>query len=243
MNRLVSQFSLVFACSATAVAAAQAPPDSGRVTGRLIGPDSAPIGRGTIEVRGRRGLLLLDREGRFELRGLPSGRHRLIARALGFDSATADVQVGTTPAPPVTIVMSPLPQQLPELAVEEENRIRNSHLAGFERRLATGRGFYITREDIDRERAGNLQGLLLRVPGVRLDCRGRSCVLTLARTTQPCQPQYFLDGAPTDPLMVGSSLHHVYGVEIYRRPSETPPEFIPADAPCGVVAVWTRGRY
>jgi len=245
MGHRVLHFVILLATGLPLVARAQSPSDSGRVVGRLIGPESTPIGRGTIQVRGRRGLLLLDGQGNFELHGLAPGRYVLIAKALGFDSATAEVLVGAAPTPPMTITLPPLPQVLPEVVVEEESRLPSAHVAGFERRRAAGRGSYITREDIDREHPQNLQALLLQVPGVRLDCRGRSCILILARTASQrlCEPQYFLDGVPTDPLMVGSSLYHVYGVEVYRRQSETPQEFRPAEAPCGVVAVWTRGRW
>jgi len=59
-----------------------------------------------------------------------------------------------------------------------------------------------------------------------------------------CAVQFYVDGAytPTDDGRVSDRvrLEDVEAVEVYRGPSELPPEFRRPGADCGVIVVWTR---
>jgi hypothetical protein len=58
-----------------------------------------------------------------------------------------------------------------------------------------------------------------------------------------CPVKYYVDGAPYTPDDRGMdeiSVSDVEAVEVYRRASETPAEFLDSDSRCGVVVIWTK---
>jgi hypothetical protein len=71
------------------------------------------------------------------------------------------------------------------------------------------------------------------------------------REGRPCQANIYLDGLlirkpsetrweiPLADIDQFVPLEWVEAIEVYRRPSETPAEFL-GSAACGVVAIWTR---
>jgi len=58
-----------------------------------------------------------------------------------------------------------------------------------------------------------------------------------------CPVSYYLDGMKYDPDERGIDeilVSDVEAVEVYRRASETPADFLDSDSRCGVVVIWTR---
>ncbi|MGH7482163.1 MAG: TonB-dependent receptor plug domain-containing protein, partial [Longimicrobiales bacterium] len=134
--------------------------------------------------------------------------------------------------------------------------IRSPVLSGFEHRLATGMGWYLTREDFERFRPTYVTDLLARAPGVRIESNGRGNRPTVRMTQgavpgRDCPVQIFVDGMLLNPRTAlpgrGESFSiddvvspaSVEGVEVYGGLSTVPPEFLNPEAHCGVVAIWT----
>jgi TonB-dependent Receptor Plug Domain len=122
---------------------------------------------------------------------------------------------------------------------------RSPLLDNYRRRLSMKLGTFITRQDIEKAHPVYVSDLLRTVPGVQLlgsGLGGRPLVQIGRGVAKGCQTQIFLDGvrmpdARLDDLVDPGS---VEGIEIYKGLSSIPPEFLTPDAPCGVVAVWTR---
>ncbi len=152
---------------------------------------------------------------------------------------------------PEAILLAPLEviawSELPENALHE----------GYQRRLETGLGTYITREDVERRNPGLVTDLLRDVPGLVVTSSGSGLrpVVEMARSAgKKCGTQIFVDGfllnrrsatipgAPPADFRIDDAVSpaSVEGIEIYRGLSTVPPEFLNPDAECGVIAIWTR---
>src|SRR5947199_118351 len=109
-------------------------------------------------------------------------------------------------------------------------------------RRRSGRGIFITHEQIEASHAATMADLLRGVPGVRLNCRSGVCNAQMTRTAHGvCNADWVIDGAPAS---ISSTPHlpvvGIVAVEIYRSPNEAPAEFLKADSQCGVIAIWTK---
>ncbi len=242
---------------------AQAATAQVRVSGRVIANDTGePIAGADVTARSTGGRFLrhavTDSAGRFmfiiqrtaaiDLRANHPAYAANTAPTLHFDEHTfLEVEIRLDPD---AILLAPL-------AVVGRSVERSPFLDEFRERVKRGLGIYITRSQIDRKRPMFVTDLLRDVPGVQLRGAGSGSrpVVTMGRSSgQACAARIFVDGMLLNPTMLTPSgprsdifriddLVHpssVEGIEIYRGMSVTPPEFLTADAECGVIAIWTR---
>lgn len=152
---------------------------------------------------------------------------------------------------PEAILLAPLE------VISWSPRPENALHEAFKRRVETGLGVYITREEVEKRNPLLVSDLLREVPGLdfRTSAYGtRPSVRMVRAAGMACVTQIFLDGflmngrafsgsgfAPID-LRIDDvvSPSSVEGIEIYRGLSTVPPEFLNPDADCGVIAIWTR---
>lgn len=196
-----------------------------------------------------------DSLGRFELRDLPTGVIRFYFTADGFprtsvvlafargetmvqafemDSTAAGIAGDSTPRgrraqmlDPTTVTAAPS---------------RGVRYEDFERRMKTGRGQYVTRQEIEERNYNNFSDAARGLRGVVVECGGgsRGCVIRMARAGVACYPQYIVDGRPDNFFGPYVAIRDVEGVEFYTGASDVPGEFAGVDAACGVVVIWTR---
>ncbi|MCJ7627914.1 MAG: TonB-dependent receptor plug domain-containing protein, partial [Longimicrobiales bacterium] len=136
-------------------------------------------------------------------------------------------------------------------------RPENALHGAFKRRVETGLGIYITRDEVEARNPLLVSDLLREVPGLDLQASGygsRPSVRMVRATGMNCVTQIFVDGFlmngrafsptgfnPTDFRIDDVvSPRSVEGIEVYRGLSTVPPEFLNPDADCGVIAIWTR---
>lgn len=122
-----------------------------------------------------------DSAGRFRADGVAPGTHRVRVEYLGFGSQQALVRVPPGDTVRTTFLLQSDPVPLPELSVRVEGTEVTGKLAGFQRRRESGRGHYLTREEIERVPGNDLADALRDVPGLRVrPCPGGSgkCVVT-----------------------------------------------------------------
>ncbi len=139
-----------------------------------------------------------------------------------------------------------------------------------ERRRRTGPGRFMTRTDFLGKESLPLSNVLRTVTSVRLVVRPWMCGGGFAAATgrggggsqdfhlycpsdpktafpDACYLSVYLDGAQIwawdrhdppniDDYLVGS----LEGIEVYRGPSELPPELQSTGNPCGAILIWTR---
>lgn len=151
-----------------------------------------------------------------------------------------------------------LPILLPEVVVLGERTVYASpRLAGFYRRLRGGFGHFITKQDVEAMNATYLSDVLRMVPGLMVGASGRlgAVSVQIARGGGRCaNPAIFLDGHRIDDVVLDLDLdawvhpEEILGVEVYRGPSEIPPEFNRAGTGggemlfgtgCGAILIWT----
>lgn len=152
---------------------------------------------------------------------------------------------------PDAILLAPLE------VIAWSERPENAMLEGFQRRLQTGLGTFITREDFELRKPALVTDLLREVPGLHLETSGRGTrpVVRIERAGNlDCMTQIFVDGFLVNRRGFGTdgfrpmdfriddvvSPASVEGIEIYKGLGTVPAEFLNPDAVCGVIAIWTR---
>lgn len=133
-------------------------------------------------------------------------------------------------------------------------RVRPSPVTeGFRDRMASGIGYFFTRQDIERRAPSFVTDILAAVPGVHLQSAGRGNRrhIYMTRTGDRCPAQIFVDGfllngrsrLTADPdftLDDAVSPNSVEGIEVYHGLGTVPAQFLNPDSRCGAVVVWTR---
>jgi hypothetical protein len=132
-------------------------------------------------------------------------------------------------------------QDLPAVSVTAPAPVANYRLAGFERRRQTGRGHYLTDEQIRRSGATSLQDAVRGLRGVSWECGGgRGCRIHMVRAPMNCDPEYVIDERPNNDFGPSTPIRDIVALEVYTGPSDVPGEFAGRNAGCGVIVIWTR---
>lgn len=234
------------ACMVTTIAVAFAPfvaaqSSGGMLSGVLRSEDSrTPIAGAIVEIRSLGLRTHSDSLGAFRIRGIAAGEVRVDLRALGFQSMALRVGIAEDSTSDIEVLFRAVP--LPTLDVTSGLRRGDERMRGFHERRSAGFGRFVTRDDIERREVSDTKELLRGMPGVRLV--GDRVQMASSSSTPRCLVQYFVDaihiaGAPFDFLRQFRP-RDIEGIEVYRGPAETPPDFSRGGAQCGVIAIWTR---
>ena len=221
--------------------AAAAQSTGGVLSGVLRSEDSkTPIAGGVVEIRSLGLRTTSDSLGAFRIRGITAGEVRVDLRALGFQSIALQVGIAEDSIAVIEVLFRAVP--LPTLDVTSGLRRGDERMRGFHERRSAGFGRFVTRDDIERREVFDTKELLRGMPGVRLV--GDRVQMASSSSTPRCLVQYFVDaihiaGAPFDFLRQFRP-RDIEGIEVYRGPAETPPDFSRGGAQCGVIAIWTR---
>lgn len=221
-----------------------AQPRSASITGRVVsGSAERPLsGVGVVLVTVERSTTT-DSAGRFVFSDLDSGTYRIEAVLEGAAPLVATFTLSQGERKQVDFRIDGS-EARPAVAVGDSGMrpAVSIPVSAFERRRANGNGRYFDQDDIQARRPHRLMDLLRQLPGVRIDCQAGNCSVRLNNHPRGCAPAVFLDEqrsvlaaldftAPAD----------VLGLEIYRGPSETPPELNNDQARCGgAIAISTR---
>lgn len=226
-------------------AGANAPHLHGRVTDHT---SHAPI-RGAqiiLEADGR--FVTSDSTGHYDFADIPKGIVELSIRAarfpvvhytlrlIGTSGWAQDIELDSTRAPSGVAHLAPV-------AVTADAPEVNFRMRDFELRRASGRGQYLTDEQIQRSGASNIQDAVRGMRGVDLDCSGTAfagCRIRMARAPQRCSPEYYVDGQVDNDFGPSTPIRDVIGIEVYTGPTDVPGEFAGRNSGCGVVVLWTR---
>ena len=243
-------------------AGAQAPPPaalaapSTLLVGVVVDATGRPIAGVQILLLEVAATAVTDSAGAFAFAGAPEGWYTLVARRIGYQPASFDIETrggATTRVRYRLLGGGHVLDTVHVAGVSSRSRLRD-----FEhRRTRALSGTFFTRADLDRYDPRVLTDLLRRAAGVRIDDSGleqsvmaRRSVGTLVVASdgtmeaRPCPFRLALDGRL---LPAGTSLNlvapgDIAGVEVYPGPASIPLEFVRTgpDAVCGLVVVWTR---
>jgi hypothetical protein len=118
---------------------------------------------------------------------------------------------------------------------------RGPRYADFERRQKTGRGQYLTREQIQRQGMNSLHETLRTLRGVNVECGGGGgCFVKMSRAPMRCLPDWWVDERLDNFFGPKTPLQDIEALEVYSGPSDVPGEFAGRTAGCGVIVIWTR---
>ena len=244
---------LAFGGPAAGLAEAQTP--TARLRGSVTDASTALPLQGVRVVVGATGRFVqTDSTGRFEIDQLPSGILRFFFNRTGFPTASVVLafaagevmtQAFEMDSSAATIAADtgragPRPQMLPTEEVRE-TASRGVRYLDFERRMRSGRGQYVTREQIEANNYSALTDAVRGMRGVSVDCSsGRNCSIRMARAPMRCAPKYYVDGREDDMFGPYVAIGDIEGMEVYTGPSDVPGEYAGSEAMCGVVVIWTK---
>ena len=188
-----------------------------------------------------------DSVGKYVFPEIPPGVSQFIVRASNFPAQQIIVELteGQRAERPVLLDSTAFgrlaaAQSLPAVSVEAIAPV-NYRMVGFERRRQTGRGQYLTEEDILKSNAYNLADAVKALRGVTYECGGGAgCYIRMARAPGRCLPQFFVDDQVNNDFGILTPIRDIIGLEVYTGPSDVPGEYAGSNSMCGVVVVWTR---
>jgi len=247
MPRLNRALGLLFALALVASAALAQRGDS-KLTGTVVDKTTGhPVASAEIVNRGDGRTVVSDSAGNYQFPDLAAGLLRFAVRAPGFPVTTVvvaltraetmnrQIEMDSTPSAKATIA-----QTLPRVAVSTPAS-RGPRFVDFERRQQTGRGQYLTREEIDRVGYSTLQDAVRNMRGVNVDCGGGlGCHIRMARAPMQCNPDYIVDEQVNNSFGPSIPIRDIEAIELYTGPSDVPGEFAGRNAGCGVIVIWTR---
>lgn len=208
-----------------------------------------------------------DSTGTFTFRALPTGNHRMIARAVGYQTVTISLYVGSDGVDDVDLALTRTATQLDAIDVKASGGLRAFALNGFEdrRKLGNGRFLDSTALLVDGDPKRWASVVIEKMPGLRLipysgrrsfaSSRGTISFDNSARgdamdrsqgAPKACYVQVIIDGNPRYGARMNEALLDVDGLDgpfiaaEYYTVAQTPPQFNRGgNAPCGTLALWT----
>ena len=219
-------------------------PRRAALAGTIRDTTGLPLSNATISMRGRDLTAVTDSAGRFHVSGPIAGRPEFTVLRLGYEAVTFAV----TLPPDSTIVVDirlRRAQNLGAVNVEAQREAATLARAGFYDRQKSGRGQFITPEDIEKMQMLRQASHMLRdLRGVRVTCRSAvgSCLVT--GTAGACM-SLFVDGHYTrGQLDDRVSPTIVYAMEVYNHAGSVPMEFTRpvTEGRCGAIVAWTSLR-
>jgi len=229
-----------------AVCATAMPAQTGSLVGAVTDPGDTPIFGVEIVIEGTSVRGVTDDHGKFLLQDVPLGSRVLTARRLGFTPVRVPVEISEGTAAIVTVRMKVIATTLAPVVVHPSRLEYTGRLAGYYKRLEKrSSGYFITRDQIDRENPSSLGQLLQTVPGIRVG-RGRAGSTGMRMRGRTCWPLVWIDGTPMPAgeadidAFVPSSIQ---GIELYLGATTAPLRYMENRdlSSCGTVLIWSRG--
>jgi hypothetical protein len=219
------------------------------MTGRVVDKTSGhAIAEAEIRLVGDRRTVSSDSAGHFVFLALHAGRAEFLIHATHFPDQhlVVDLPAGQELTRLIemdsTSAGAEAAQRLDTIVVSASaDQAANYRLVDFERRRKSGRGQYLTEQDILRSGAMDLQDAVRPLRGITEECAGMMhCVLRMARAPEHCQPDYVVDERLNNDFGPYTPIGDIVGIEVYTGPSDVPGEFAGRTAGCGVIVIWTR---
>ena len=217
----------------------------------LVQGDTAAVSGANLTIADSAGTVLAQVQanevGSFRLPAPGPGLFRIRASRIGFSPISAEVRVRDREAVEVELRMAEEAIPLDPIVVVGRRRIREGTLDEFYDRMArnrqSGKGHFLTKEQIENRISMSLPMLLQTLPGVWLDSSMQSVELLNSSAFGGvfCQPEYILDGMP---MLGGYRTIHVLdleGVEVYRGYSEAVHGYFPNS--CGMIFLWRKADW
>jgi len=219
-------------------------PSTRSITGRVV--DEQQRGIANVEVRAAVDVsTLTDSTGRFVLRGVANGPTQLVARRVGYDSASVTVAAATTGAAPDVSIVLARTRRLNEIVVEGQAYDRALWDRGFYHRQKVASGMFFDRDAITHFGGNGLSSLVQQAPRVDVRRINNQDYAFSTIAGRPCRMNVYVDGmfqrvampSPSGEEGVGLSelvdVRDIAAVEVYPRASAVPIAFQRMGPPAG----------
>ena len=212
----------------------------------LVAGDTVGVSGANLTLMDSAGLALLrvqaDESGAFRISVPGPGEYQILATRIGFSSVRDRVMVGENEFLEVELRMAEEAIPLEPLLVVARREVRQGTLDEFYDRMPRmkrkGRGWFMTREEIERSGAASLSFVLVRAPGVFLQPTGRSGhAVQMRRPGEFCTPVLYVDGMPASYTQT-PVMEDVEGIEVYRGQFESVEGYWPSR--CGIIFLWRK---
>jgi Carboxypeptidase regulatory-like domain len=217
---------------------------SGRITDRSTG---RALRNASVILRADKRSATSDSLGQYRFTDMPVGLSYMIVRAVDFPAQQFFVELSPGQHLDRPIVMdstdagrAAAAQTLPAVGVTAAAPVADYRLVAFEHRRHTGRGQYLTEDQIVSSGAYDVADALKAMRGVNYECNGGGCFVRMARAPLRCLPEYVVDDHVMNDFGPLTPIRDIVGLELYTGPSEVPGEYAGRNAGCGVVVIWTR---
>lgn len=218
------------------------------LSGIVTDSAGAPVVGAQVSITGVPYRAVTDVAGAFHMNGVPAGGVQISVRRLGFTPMVMPVTVpsGISAVEGVVVKLLHIPAALPTVTVRKDRMNYTGRLAGYYQRLEKKNGgYFITREQIDRENPRNLDQLLQHVAGIK-GSRMRGGGAGVRMRGRDCAPLVWLDGTPTpagELDLSAISPQTIHGIELYSGATTAPTAFLlnRTKNSCGTIVLWSRG--
>ena len=239
---------LIAACGQLVLALPALAQNPGVVSGVVMDSTGAPVFGAEVSLTGLTNRALTDESGAFHLGDVPVGSATISIRRMGFApySTTLSISEANARVENVRVTLSPLATVLTPVLVASRRVEYTGRLASYYQRLEKRNGgYFITRDQIDRENPRTLSQLLLHVPGIT-PFKGRAGSQGIRMRGRLCWPLVWIDGTPMpagDVDLDAFAPQTIHGIELYLGSTTAPARFIlgRGDNSCGTIVLWSRG--
>ena len=213
------------------------------LTGVVRTTSGKPAAGANVQVLAGGDTFLTDETGTFTLHGVPAGTQIIEVRQVGYEPKRTSVDISPHGDSRVVVVLDARAVVLDTVKTVGKKR----DMTGFERRMKSGMGTYITRDDIQERGSIQATDILRQVPGVDVVFDGSDYQIRMSRAQygNRCAPKIYVDGtlnaSGADNINQVVNPNDIVGMEIYKGVSEVPVEYAQGGATCGVVLIWTKG--
>ena len=223
---------------------AQAGPEKGRPAGVIDGivtdTSLVALAEATISLFGTEIRVVTGTNGRFRILRVPAGQHIVIARRVGYEPASARVQVSATDTLRLSFALERIVSTLDTVVVAEKRRSPKMAEFGERRKYSIG-GKFMTQAEIEKRNTVFATELIRTFVSVRVVSGGAAsarqpigmppCLMTVLVDGLPFRGS--LDNLPSPKLLAG--------IEVYAGPATIPLPYKRTErGTCGLILVWTR---
>ena len=224
MRRILLLAAAAFAAFPALLAAQK----TGVIAGVVVDENGHPIPDVQIVASAENARATSDSAGRFEIRNLDGGQYNVRARRIGYLPARTTADISHAGRADLHIEMQTRPPILDSVVVLADGKCPDRAFTGFYCRKRSGKGVYLTDDDIFDKNAREVGDVFRDVPGFRIELRPSiwGALPTPISTKGSRCLNALVNGRPPSPTnQMPRFADQMIAVEIYSAASDVPPEY------------------
>jgi hypothetical protein len=201
---------------------------TGVIAGTVVDESGRPIADAEIVASADSARARSDSAGKFAIRKLEAGQYNVRIRRLGFMPVRTTADIGRGGRADLRIEMKPRPAILDSVIVLADGKCPDRAFTGFLCRRRTGKGVYLTDDDIFDKNAREIGDVFRGVPGFRIEMRSSiwgPMPTPLALKGSRCLNALVNGRLPSPTNQMPRYADEMVAAEIYASPTDVPIEY------------------